>query len=145
MPDLIPSGIDTPQNRYATEAEALRLFLRLREHGVHFYLSGGGDLRYKGVTSPEDHAALRQHRDAIAGFIRNGVPNPPAPAPEPEPEPEPVLYAYGRRITARDVTDALVSLGDQAVADYATGTMTKARAYEIAQRRVQHQMEWGLR
>ena len=49
-------------------------------------------------------------------------------------EPEPEVYACGRRVTEADVFEALGMLGDETVADYRAGRLSKAHAYDIARR-----------
>lgn len=60
-----------------------------------------------------------------------GIPATPQPA-SPTKEPDPEVYVQGYRITDRDVKAMLSTFGDEALAEYEQGHLTKAEAYQQA-------------
>src|SRR4051794_38086900 len=74
---------------------------------------------------------LREHRQELKRFIRDG------PATEPEPE----VYAYGRRVTEHDVRECLRGLGDDALRDFETGRLPKEQACAMTRTWLRQQAE----
>jgi len=104
-----------------------------------------------GELSDAELLVLRHHREEIKRLVIAGLPTPtpasadtakPATAP---PEPDPIVYVGKVRVTLRDVHDALEALGDEVLADFHAGRMSKAKAYDIARMRLCafHQMRHG--
>lgn len=119
-------------------ATARELVAVLRERGVQLTLAGERQLRAKPwrALGPELRHDIQRNRDEIIAVLKaEQAPAPPVNTPPPPPEPEPVVFAYGHRITERDVHAALRALGDDALADYDAGRITKAEVYEIARLR----------
>ena len=95
--------------------------------------------------SDEDRAFLRHHRAELKLIAERGVPvakvsSKPAPKPE---EPEPEVYAYNHHITSHDVNEAMEALGDDALADYRAGRITKVEAYEMARHHKRQTLQMG--
>lgn len=119
----------------------------VRRAGVVFRMSTPNKMTAQpwSLLTEGDKAFLRANRAAAKNRVRAGLPElmplqtDVAPqhrsTVQPIVEREPELYAYGRRVTESDVLEALRNLGDEALADYASGRMPKAKAYEIAHRR----------
>ena len=100
---------------------------RLRRNGAVFTLEGKR-LRVRPWRSlpAEDRRAVQDQWRAIVAFLRAERAEPaPAPAPEPEPEPE------GPPVAEHDVLEALAGLGDETLARYQSGRLSKAEAYEM--------------
>ncbi len=123
---------------------------RLRERGITITLRNNRlwvrPAHIYAELSEAEKTTLREHREEIKALVRADLtdePESPPPPPAPprkkhphEDEPTPVVFAYGHQVTKHDVRDALYCLGDAAVADYDSGRMSKAEAYEIARRRL---------
>jgi hypothetical protein len=133
---------------------------RVRSLGAQLELrpSGGNDAdegerlfleparAYAQLTDSE-RATLHEHRETIKALLRDGCspiePEPVAATPSTAPvaEPTPVLYAYGVLVTAEHVLDALRSLGDDVLARYVSGRLSKREAYSMAQRGLRQTFE----
>ncbi len=98
----------------------------------------------------EDGVAEREPGDVNDAEVAPEVPPPasttPTPETTPEPEPTPQILVRHvteaglipervRRLTEADVREAVRMLGDEALADYDAGRLSKAAAYDIARRR----------
>ncbi len=91
-------------------------------------------------------SVLRTHRAEIKELIRTAGPfvisptrDTAAPAPQPQPEParstqrsevEPVVFVGRKRVTESDVRGFMADLGDEELADYEAGRISKIDAYE---------------
>jgi hypothetical protein len=122
---------------------------RLRERGVTVSVQRDRVVlsprsAYKHL-SPEERTVLRLHRADIINLIRSAGPfvqpsmatatlAPEAARPAASvlrSEPLPVVYALGRRIREHEVREALANYGDETLADYDAGRISKADAYEL--------------
>ena len=135
-------------NRTMPNTLAHDFAVRLAAQGVSFKVRNNRlwvqpEKAYKKLPD-EDRAFIRRHRTElklIAEFGVLDVPKDRAKRKHTPEESEPEVYAYGRRITERDVIDALKVLGDDALAAYKAGHMTKANAYEMARHRLRQTTE----
>lgn len=122
------------------------LVLRLREAGVVLSLDGN-KLRVRPWRSlaSEDRKAVRANQTEIIAYLRAEplrVETLPAKLPVEE---TPEVYVGRQRVTERDVVEALTALGDEVVADYRAGRMTKREAYAIARNRLKQLRELSCR
>ena len=134
--------------------EAFAFASALADRGITFRLRGTRlsvipAKRYHDL-SDEDRTAIRKLRPAIKALASDGLlpalSDPQAEAPpvreaQRKEEPTPELWAYRVRITEAHVTTALTALGDDMLAAYASGRLTKLEAYDIARRRERQAQE----
>ncbi|MCC7032736.1 MAG: hypothetical protein IT179_07885 [Acidobacteria bacterium] len=75
-----------------------------------------------------------------------GDPSTPNPEPRTAPtkEPDPVVIVQGYRLTDRDVRAMLSTFGDEALAEYEQGHLTKSAAYRQAERFYTHSLRMGI-
>jgi uncharacterized protein YjiS (DUF1127 family) len=92
------------------------------------------------AKGPRDETARNPHE------VGAGITNADAPRLPPSPEPAPLLavYAYGKQVTEADVLVALRCLGDDALHDYQTGTLSRDDAYQVARRRMRELAQRGI-
>ena len=144
-----PLGVCSTQEEVSAAEE---LVARLAAKGVFFKVRNNRlwvrpGRAYK-TLSDADRATVRHHRAELKEIAAGGRPVGPqanARPEEPEPEPEPELFAYGRRVTHRDVLETFEMMGDQALADYKARRIGKAEAYVMAQYRLRQIMQIGTR
>jgi hypothetical protein len=122
--------------------EAADILASLRERGVTVVLEAGKLRIRPWVSLPADERRdAQKHWKEIIALLQAEAEPAPAPQPKLAPEPVPEVYAYGHRVTEQDVTEALMSLGDEVVGDYRAGRMTKREAYDIARHRLRQYRE----
>jgi hypothetical protein len=148
---LIPSGIGslnerTNGNRVTDQelAFATDWIAGLRARGAKVTRGKGKrGPRASVKLTPQEEDTLRTHREAIKAVLaREGKAGPSAtrsaqlvgrPEPPEKPqEPTPVVVVDRYRITEDDVVNVLTGEGNDALADYRNGRMSKADAYERA-------------
>jgi hypothetical protein len=85
------------------------------------------------LLTDADRAFVRQHRESLKALIRSGYTpaiKQPAPAPPPtKPDPVPTIFVGGKQVTEVMVMEALSRLGDERLADYLLGRISKSDAY----------------
>lgn len=122
------------------------LVSRLREAGASFSVEPAGKLRVRPWRSlpAEDRQAVRANRTEIIALLeaqKREAERAPSARPAPQVKPTPEVYAYGQRVTEYDVMQALTALGDEVLAGYRAGRMTKREAYGIARLRLKQLKE----
>ncbi len=111
---------------------------------------------YKQLTD-EERAIKRHYLAEIKAIVRDGLPEVPITKPEPTPalvpaiptpvriEPTPEVYAYGHRVTEEDVRYALRCMGDEVLADYDAGRLSKFEAYQMTRRGLRQSAQFKSR
>jgi hypothetical protein len=94
-----------------------------------------------GELTPDERTVLNAHRSAIKEFLSDAGPTREPKAATAALAPEPVVYVGTRRVTERDVREALEDLG--ILADYQSGCISKVEAYELARRGLMHARKCG--
>jgi hypothetical protein len=111
---------------------------RLRRNGAVFTLEGKR-LRVRPWRSlpAEDRRAVQDGWKSIVAFLRAERAEP-APAPAPEPEPE----AEGPSVAECDVLETLAGLGDETLALYQSGRLSRREAEYMARNRLRQRKEF---
>lgn len=100
--------------------------------------------------SDEDRTAIRKLRPAIKALASGGLlpaicdpqtAAPPVREAQRKEEPTPEVWVRGVRITEAHVTTALTALGDDMLAAYESGRLSKLEAYEMARLRERQAQE----
>lgn len=123
---------DTGANQKLTE-----LADRLEARGVRCGATAAGNVKVPRTgLEPQERELIQAHKSEFVALLRGRASRSraakPSRRPRPKPEPEPVVYVWpGRRVTEADVLECLRGAGDETLADYRSGELPKADAYDM--------------
>jgi hypothetical protein len=149
LDEIASDGISTVAGRLGVYRSALTSRLERGMAVGHIVVKDGRAVLLMRTTTATglDLLGIAQQQGVTTPVVRPTTTWPstiaqPVAAPEPQ-EPEPELFVRGRRVTDADVREMLRRLGDEELASYDRGTMSKREAFERAKEWMDRRLRAG--